>query len=393
MPDAHATLDVGCGGSKRSRVTARCEFAGLDLLRLVACVSVLLYHFSFRGAARDGMSTFAVPSIQFASKYGFFGVDLFFVISGFVIPYSAAGRTATHFLISRFVRLYPAFIICMPVSFTIAYLFGAPAIKVTFAQLAANLVILSPLFHQGFVDGVYWSIVCEIIFYAWIFVVILLRMPEGRTPFLVLTWLSLSALNESSLQSATLTWAMLTKYSGFFAVGVMLHHVRFHQCNLLSQATLLAAALLANAQLTNDIDYHNRYYAGTDFDPTIALAVCWAAILCVGAVVFFERCDKRPHLALLAGGITYPLYLLHQNIGYIAFNRLAIGLRPEVELVLVTCGLSFASWIVWRFVERPAQRRLKAALLSSVPLRLSRSIHGHGAWLGRRGLTETTGGT
>jgi peptidoglycan/LPS O-acetylase OafA/YrhL len=58
---------------------------------------------------------------------------------------------------------------------------------------------------------------------------------------------------------------------------------------------------------------------------------------------------------LAAGGLTYPLYLLHMQFGYVLFTRQtpANAVPWVVAIVLAMTGLA---WIVWRYVERPAQR-------------------------------------
>src|SRR3954453_12293852 len=101
MPDTNRT----------SRVEA------LDLLRLVAVMGVILYHFGFWGPASHGMPQVAIPALAPIAKYGFLGVPAFFVISGFVIAYSAEGRTAMGFAIARFSRIYPTFLFCMTLTF------------------------------------------------------------------------------------------------------------------------------------------------------------------------------------------------------------------------------------------------------------------------------------
>lgn len=72
---------------------------GLDLVRFFAAMSVVLYHYT----ARHGSTSFETLSVF--TKFGYLGVPLFFMISGYVISLSAANRTASEFLISRFIRL------------------------------------------------------------------------------------------------------------------------------------------------------------------------------------------------------------------------------------------------------------------------------------------------
>ena len=67
------------------------RFYELDLLRFVAAFSVVLYHYSFRGYAADGLSALPYLALAPVTKYGFMGVDLFFLISGFVIMMTASG--------------------------------------------------------------------------------------------------------------------------------------------------------------------------------------------------------------------------------------------------------------------------------------------------------------
>ena len=88
----------------------------LDLLRFLAALMVVLYHFSYRGHI-GGFTEFSLPEIGGWSKYGFLGVDLFFIISGFVIAWSADKHSLERFIGSRFLRLYPGFLAGVTITF------------------------------------------------------------------------------------------------------------------------------------------------------------------------------------------------------------------------------------------------------------------------------------
>ena len=81
----------------------------IDFLRFVAALSVVLFHYSFRGHAADDLSVMPYPVLETVARYGYLGVDLFFLISGFVILMTASSGSLKDFVISRAVRLYPAF--------------------------------------------------------------------------------------------------------------------------------------------------------------------------------------------------------------------------------------------------------------------------------------------
>jgi len=100
------------------------RFYDIDLMRFVAAFSVMLFHYTFRGNAADNMFDVAYPIIGLVSRYGFLGVDLFFIISGFVILLTARNRDVRGFVISRIVRLYPAVWFCVTLTFIAITLFG-----------------------------------------------------------------------------------------------------------------------------------------------------------------------------------------------------------------------------------------------------------------------------
>jgi peptidoglycan/LPS O-acetylase OafA/YrhL len=82
-------------GSDSSRVYA------LDLLRFFAAASVMLYHYVSHEPLADGSYTLADILMQ----HGYLGVNVFFMISGFVILWSAIGRTGAGCVRTRVLRL------------------------------------------------------------------------------------------------------------------------------------------------------------------------------------------------------------------------------------------------------------------------------------------------
>jgi peptidoglycan/LPS O-acetylase OafA/YrhL len=173
----------------------------LDLLRLVAVLGVVLFHYGFRGPTAQGITHVALPELASFARYGFLGVPIFFVISGFVIAYSAEGRTAIGFAIARFARIYPGFVFCMTITFLATLVFGAPHFETSLAQWAANLFIAAPGLRQPYMDSAYWSLVYEIVFYAWVAILIAVGVFRPHINVVVLVWLSISLLNELVLES------------------------------------------------------------------------------------------------------------------------------------------------------------------------------------------------
>ncbi|MGL4241528.1 MAG: acyltransferase family protein, partial [Beijerinckiaceae bacterium] len=164
------------------------RLANLDLLRLVAALMIVLFHFGYRGPAAPGWAPSAYPELGWIAQEMWAGVSFFFIISGFVIAWSAEKRDAYGFLVSRAARLYPAFLACMTVT-AVGMALLAPAgveeFRMTAARWLANLPLVSKALGQPFVDGAYWSIVIEVIFYGWVAVLMALGV-FGRRQLTIL---------------------------------------------------------------------------------------------------------------------------------------------------------------------------------------------------------------
>ena len=366
-------------------ISMRDRFSLLDPLRLFAALAVVLFHYTYRGAAADGLTTVAIPAWQPVTQYGYLGVQLFFVISGFVIAMSAQGRTPGAFVLARFTRIYPGFVACMTVSFAVITLFGAPVFTAGLKQWAANLIILSPALHQPFIDGVYWSIVYEIVFYGWVTLLLFRGVFVRHLEFVALCWIGLSAVNEILGPSMAVKRLLLTDASGFFIAGMMIHRIRSTGSGLWQWVVLALSIELACGQAIIMSRYNHVHY-GADLSNTIIVAVSLASVALVGLCAYSRRSILPPAVGVAVGGLTYPLYLLHQTIGFVLFNRLASFASPVVLVtgaIALMIGLSLA---IFFCVERPAQARLKRLFGAITPFGAPR-------WLGGRPAKAQPGPT
>jgi len=335
----------------------------LDLLRLLAAVSVVIYHYTYRGTAADGFTNLSLPALNPVTRYAYMGVELFFVISGFVIAYSAEGRTAREFVIARASRIYPGFLVCMTITFAVTLAIGAPRFETSVTQWIANLVILSPALKQPFMDGVYWSIVYELIFYAWIFVLIVLGLFARRLTIVVAAWLAISAINELLIGSGLLRHLFITDDSGFFCAGLMMYVLYSRRSDRFTWPLLGIATLVAAGQSIINAGWIRGHFAEEFSSPVIG-AVSVGIIALVGVSLLPRRLPIPARLIVALGGLTYPLYLLHQQAGFIIFNRLEGHAPPVIVIAGTLMAMLLISFLVWRFAERPGQRVMRSFLSS-----------------------------
>jgi peptidoglycan/LPS O-acetylase OafA/YrhL len=345
-----------------SNPSERGHVAALDLLRLVAVLSVMLFHFGFNGPpGPTGAVYVALPGLSAFARYGYLGVQLFFVISGFVIAHSAENRGQLDFAIGRVARIYPAFVVCMSATFLVTLTFGAPAFATSWQQWAANLIIGAPALHQPYIDNVYWTLLLELTFYAWICLLMQGGRLKQRIDAVVLIWLLLSLLNQQVIDSHVLRKIFLTDQSGFFAAGLLLYEIHGGRRDARVQGLLALATACAVFQAVSNVEMW-RIQTGASFDDLTVAAISLAIIAVTAFALRVRRVPLPAGMALAIGGLTYPFYLLHQKIGYVAFLRLDGLGHPALRFVLIALAMLALSWATWKFVDRPGQRLAKRVL-------------------------------
>src|SRR6201985_1780946 len=166
------------------------HFPLLDPLRFGAALGVAIFHQMFWSSAwvvigRPGFERFFAADAIYASAapftwFGWVGVEIFFVISGFVIANSAIKSSPKEFLIGRALRLYPAVWVCATLTFIVLLLFaGGSAAKFIGPYLKAMLLIPKGLNGQ-WLDCIYWTLAAEMAFYGLVFCALLTKKTTLR---------------------------------------------------------------------------------------------------------------------------------------------------------------------------------------------------------------------
>jgi peptidoglycan/LPS O-acetylase OafA/YrhL len=344
----------------------------LDLLRFLAALAVVVFHYAYRGAAADGFTKVSLPVLEPITKYAWFGVELFFVISGFVIAWSALGRTAIDFSIARAARLWPAFAVCTTATFVVTYFLGAPPFETSFAQWTANLTMLSPAFGQPFMDGSYWSIVLEIIFYGWMALFVAFGLFPRRVDEIVVGWLAIALANEALLHSKIIHNLFVTGYAGFFCAGILLAEIARGRRGWQAPFLIAVSTVVACSEALSGGRWTADHYS-TYIDPRALIGLTILTIVLVAVASRIRHIPLPGKVLMALGGLTYPLYLLHQHVGFIAFNRLGQHIPAEILVPATIVVMIGAALAVSRYIEPPG-RKLMISVLYAVVGRMTPAV-------------------
>lgn len=324
-----------------------------DALRGLAALAVVLFHYIVQYPR-----LFDLPPTGLAPvfKYGGYGVDLFFMISGFVITMAlqqAAGMRA--FVAARFVRLYPAYWVAVTVTFIICDLASLEKLQVTFKDYVANLTMLQRLLGFEHVDGAYWSLEVEWLFYASIACFFL--VPLKRIWIWLAVWLIAAIVTQhlpwqfgAGSRLGQLSGTFLAfRYIHLFILGAAFYLVRQEKRVALTSALLIAGALACQ-------------FAAEGADVGI-LTLGYAAIF-YAVVQGRLKWMGENRVLLFLGSISYSLYLIHQHNGYVIINGLTKAGWPYwlsviIALIAVLVGATLLNQLVEEPAARLYRRRLK----------------------------------
>lgn len=327
----------------------------LDLLRFFAATSVVAYHY-VSSYLPDGVAGIW-KSAAAVTRYGYLGVDIFFVISGFVILWTARYRTPSQFVISRISRLYPTFWVSMLLTSAAIIALG-PIVPnthisaITFPQLAANATMLPAVFGVASIDDVYWTLEVEIRFYFLIFVLLVTGLLQ-RIDAVLCFWLAVSAAGMFLDLPWIVDFLSLQPYGPFFIGGCVLYLIRADGLSSGRKAILAASAVLS---------MWSAFEGRQDFiSPDAVSAIVVPGLVLLFFAVFFlvirsTSALVAPGLAYSLGALTYPLYLTHAVIGRMVMDLLfpTVGVTGAV-LITTLLALLVAQVLVWT-VDVPARR-------------------------------------
>lgn len=315
----------------------------IDYYRLAAALAVVAFHYLYNGIDNGKVGSISHEPIAALAQYGYLGVNLFFMISGYVITASAAGKTARQFAVGRALRLYPAFWVALAITSGVALFLGGERMGVTPEQFLANLTMVPSLLGQPYVDGVYWTLLYELQFYVAVFLLILFGQGH-RVAALMPTWAMVMLYLTMAAPELTGAAPLLGSYFIWFAAGAIIASIAESGWSAYRAAGLLATFLPI-----------------TSLELTVTTVLKVAIFLAVLITVIPQVRNLRLPGSRTAGALTYPVYLLHAHIGYMLLDRFATESNKWLAYAAITALVLVLAYALHVTVERhPASRRFWA---------------------------------
>ena len=277
----------------------------LDALRGIAALAVVLYHFTTRYNQIFNKEF----SVNFS--FGWLGVPVFFILSGFVIYLTINKcKNVKDFLKKRFFRLYPTYWICLFFTLIVQNISSFSVNNLTLSDVLINFTMFQELFNVNNLDGAYWSLFPELIFYL-IMATLMLFKKQNTFYFYNVILILLGIIY--------LTWPVMVfeklitiHYILLFMIGIAFYRI-YNKINTSVDFILIFFNWLIGTKL--------YYYS----NQSISLFLLYCFFLIIIGVYFLFIYGKLKFLAnskvlMFLGYISYTLYLIHQNIGYVIIN-------------------------------------------------------------------------
>jgi len=281
------------------------------------------------------------------------------MISGFVILGTLEKTTSTKkFVVARFSRLYPVYWIAILLTVLITSLFANPAQKdmYTVNQILVNLTMLQSFFKIKDVDGVYWTLAIELVFYFWMWLFFRLKKLKS-IEWICFGWMMaclLSYMSDMSFKKY-LNVLLIVEYAPLFIAGMLFYQLKKGKRGI-GLHLLIAASLVIKLyfQHTSAPLYS---LVNSKFIPDIIIILFYITFYLLTA----ERLTFLSGRTLIfLGTISYPLYLIHENIGNTVIYWLRRLVDEQLFYVPVTIVLVIAmAYVIHLYIEKPVMKKIR----------------------------------
>lgn len=306
----------------------------IDSLRGIAILLVVIFHYTYHYNSeyllRNDDWSFEL------GKFGWSGVDIFFVISGYCIGMTII-RTKNffEFVVRRFARLYPAYLTAGVLTLIFYYFFELPGREVDLYTGFMNLIFANfiPGLNYQYIDGIYWALIVEIKFY--LFFGLLFFACKDLTKSIYL-WFAICLIGNLILLIDAKSFIFLTSifpHANLFLLGLLIYNIK--KINF-------AFIIIAIFFLIISLFVQERY---EEFE------IFFIFILFLVSFILQKKISLNVKLLSYIGLISYTWYLIHNAIGIIIIRELNNLDFQKVSIYIAASFTFILSLLIYNFIE------------------------------------------
>ncbi|MEJ8743489.1 acyltransferase [Mediterraneibacter sp. HCN-7094] len=322
---------------------------GLDYMRGISCILVMLYHYTTRI-----VEIFPEINSKWIIKvpFGYMGVAVFFLLSGFLsLKQYKPEQNILEFVINKIKRLYPCYWLAAIITYFVVDIFLEEK-AVSLKTLLLNLTMMESFLGAELVDGAYWTLANELIFYTFIAIVFVVLKHKHKFNIYAITWLvcanAILCIDSDNLCFTIFNKLFMAQYVQMFLAGGFIFVLFYYEKKVSRIIAVLGWGICLITQMRV-------------FGANYMIFFLIANILLIIFVLMDKQNINYPMNLLklfrpvaFFASISYPLYLIHQNIGYtIIINLYRFGVKNEVVIVIPIIILTGLAFFMHRFIEVP----------------------------------------
>lgn len=317
------------------------RIASLDLLRGLAACSVVLFHFTIKETVTLSDSN----GLRFVGQFGHYGVQIFFIISGFVIPYSMWAKSYEisdfgRFMMKRILRIEIPFLIIIVIE---VLLIALSAMTPWRAGVSERLDLWNIILHIGYLNGfldrpwllpIFWTLAIEFQFY--LFIALLFNLlTDQRAVFRYVIFAAMIGLSFVASRN------ILFFHSAFFIIGIVLFQFYVKSISKTEFMILLSMVLTFVA-----------------FTENLFIAIL-SGLSCLATLTL----NELPSFWYRIGFFSFSIYLIHVPLGGRVLALVEILSDNEsvktIAIIITFVLVLLAARLFYHLVERPALKLSK----------------------------------
>lgn len=344
-----------------------------DQLRGIAVIMVLLAHWcGVYWYNRDVVAKYIHAPMEVITSpswldyivpptfnYGTLGVAIFFLISGFVIPFSLKRSSSLGFLVARALRIYPVYIVgstIMLLGVWASSKYWGVSYDLDPFYVITNLLLVNNDLLQPTIDLINWTLAVEIKFYI-VCAILIVFIRNGNATALTVTstlilayceWLpssydSVATSGGGHLSLSNLKWQLiLIVYMFIGTLFFYLHTGRITAKQFLAHATVLSIIFITGI-------------SHTSFMSPVTLYNFSYGLIIFGLAFKLRHLAKDNRFLDMMAKLSFPIYAIHSILGY-ALTRVLTdqGVTAELSLVITLAAIILLAYALHIAIEKPS---------------------------------------